>query len=107
MLTRLITNLYVWIIEISLWLALLVAFVAGYRYTVPLLEAAGWILENETGWQIYGALFSAVSTFLALSVVTGPILLLVDIRNLLRGFKDKNGGSGGIARPVEPREPTL
>lgn len=107
MLTRLIANLYVWIIEISLWFMLLMACVAGYHYTVPILEAAGWILENKTGWKIYGTLFSAVATFLALSVVTGPILLLVDIRNLLRGHKPKNAGDGGMVRPVEPKEPTL
>lgn len=107
MLTRLIANLYVWIIEISLWLMLLIACVAGYHFTVPILEAAGWVLENKTGWKIYGALFSVVATFLVLSVVTGPILLLADIRNLLRGQKLKNGGDGGKVRPVEPKEPTL
>lgn len=107
MLTRLITNLYVWIVEISLWLMLLMACVAGYHYTVPLIEAAGWTLENETGWKIYGAILSTIVMFLALSVVTGPILLLIDIRNLLRGHKPKNAGDSGIVRSVEPKEPTL
>jgi hypothetical protein len=107
MLTRLIANLYVWIIEISLWFMLLAACAAGYHYTVSVLEAAGWILDNKTGWKVYGALFSTVSTFLALSVVTGPILILVDIRNLLIGQKPKNGNGNGVLRSVEPTEPTL
>jgi len=41
MLTRLIVNLYTWIIEISLWFVLLISTVAGYHYTVPILKAAG------------------------------------------------------------------
>ena len=108
MLTKLIANLYVWIIEVSLWLMLLVACVVGYNLTVPMLQSAGWILENEAGWMIYGALFFLVVAFFVLAVVTGPILLLVDIRNLLRG-KNPNGAGGGgpPGRPVEPKEPTL
>ena len=44
MLTRLIVDLYAWIIEISLWLMLLIAAVAGYYFTVPMLYSAGAII---------------------------------------------------------------
>jgi hypothetical protein len=109
MLTRLIVNLYAWIIEISLWFMLLISGVAGYYYTVPLLKAAGGILENETAWKIYGALFFAVATFLVLAVLTGPFLVLVDIRKSVRVLESKNGGSNSSSRvlPAEPREPSL
>ena len=110
MLTRLIVNLYAWIIEISLWFMLLISGVAGYYNTVPILNAAGWILENETAWKIYGALFFAVAAFLVLAMLTGPFLVLVDIRKTIRAFETKYGGSSsGSSRvlPAEPREPSL
>jgi hypothetical protein len=109
MLTRLIVDLYAWIIEISLWFMLLTSGVAGYYYTVPTLKAAGWILVNETAWKIYGALFLALATFLVLALLTGPFLVLVDIRKSVRALERKNSGSSGISRvlPAEPREPFL
>jgi hypothetical protein len=57
MLTRLIVDLYAWIIEISLWFILLISGVAGYCYTVPILNAAGLILENEIAWKILRPFF--------------------------------------------------
>jgi hypothetical protein len=109
MLTRLIVNLYAWIIEISLWFMLLISGVAGYYYTVPILNAAGWILENETAWKIYGALLFAVATFLVSAVLTGPFLVLVEIRKSVRALEAKNSGSSSSSRvlPAEPREPSL
>ena len=109
MLTRLIGDLYAWIIEIYLWFVVLISSVAGYHYTVPILNAAGLILENETAWKIYGALFFAVAAFLVSAVLTGPFLVLVDIRKSVRALEKKNGGgssSSGVL-PVEPREPFL
>ena len=107
MLTRLIVDLYAWIIEISLWFMLLISGVAGYYYTVPILKAAGAILKNETAWKIYGALFFAVATFLVLAVLTGPFLVLVDIRKSVRALETKNSGSSSRVLPAEPREPSL
>ena len=107
MLTRLIVNLYAWIIEISLWFMLLISGVAGYYYAVPILNAAGWILENEAAWKIYGALFFAVVTFLVSAVLTGPFLVLVDIRKSVRALETKNSGSSSRVLPAEPREPSL
>ncbi|MEO8006901.1 MAG: hypothetical protein ABI728_00045 [Betaproteobacteria bacterium] len=46
MLTRLVVDLYGWIIEISLWFILLVSAVAGFHSIVPILKSAGWI-EGE------------------------------------------------------------
>ena len=109
MLTRLIVDVYAWIIEIFLWLMLLISGVAGYYYTVPILNDAGWILGNETVWKIYGALFFAVATFLVSAVLTGPILVLVDIRKSVRAFETKNSGSSRSSRVLsaEPREPSF
>jgi hypothetical protein len=109
MLTRLIVDLYAWIIEISLWFMLLISGVAGYYYTVPILNAAGLILENQTAWRIFGALFFAVATFLVSAVLIAPFLVLVDIRKSVRALETKNGGSGSSSRdlPAERREPFL
>ncbi len=106
MLTRLIVNIYGWIIEIYLWFMLLISAVAGYYYTVPLLKAAGGILENETAWKLYGALLFSVATFLMLAVFTGPLLVLVDIRKSVRAIETKNSDNSGVL-PFDPREPSL
>jgi len=108
MLTRLIVDVYVWIIEISLWFMLLISGVTGYYYTLPILKAAGWILENETSWKIYGALFFVVATFLVSAILTGPFLVLVDIRKSVRAFETNNSGSSSSrVLPFERREPSL
>ena len=108
MLTRLIVDLYGWIIEISLWFMLLISGVAGYYYTVPILKTAGLILENETAGKISGALFFAVATFLVSAVLTGPFLVLVDIRKSVRALETKDSGSSSSrVLPSEPREPSL
>jgi len=110
MLTRLIVDLYAWIIEISLWAMLLIAAVAGYYFTVPMLYSAGAILDNEAVWQIYGAAFFAIGAFLASAVVIGPFLLLVDIRKSVRVLESKHSGSSpgsGRTIPVTAREPSL
>jgi len=97
MLTRLIVNLYAWIIEISLWLMLLISVVAGYHFAVPILNAAGLILENEMAWKAYGALFFLVATFLVLAVFIGPFLVLLDIRKSVRALERENiGSSSGV-----------
>jgi hypothetical protein len=109
MLTRLIVDLYAWIIEISLWFMLLVAGVVGYYFTVPMLNSAGVVLENEAVWPLYGALFFAVAAFLVLAVLIGPFLLLVDIRKSVRALETKNSGTGSSSRAVPARlkEPSL
>ena len=109
MLTKLIVDLYGWIIEISLWFILLVSGIAGFHATVPALRSAGWILESEAAWKLSGAVFLPVVTFLVLAVLTGPFLVLVDIRKSVRAFEAANLGSGSSrgVKPVEHREPHL
>ena len=107
MLTKLVVDVYVWIIEISLWFMLLISGVTGYHYAVPVLKAAGWILENETSWKVYGALFFVVATFLVSAVLTGPFLVLVDIRKSVRALETKDTGSSSSVLSFERREPSL
>ena len=109
MLTKLIVVLYVWLLEIALWLTLLVASVVGYRVMVPMMEEAGAVLENEFAWKLFGALVFPAVTFLVLAVIIGPILILVDLRNSVRIIEaraepgDELDGLLGLER----REPTL
>jgi hypothetical protein len=106
MLTRLTVNLYTWIIEIYMWFTLVIAGVVGYYFTVPVLNAAGAMLEHEAAWKIFGAVFCAVAMFLMMAVVAGPILVLFDIRKSVRALEPKSTGSGsrGSSRRVLPPE---
>jgi hypothetical protein len=107
MLTKLIVDLYGWIIEISLWFILLIAGVAGFLGVVPMLKNSGALLENETAWRILGAVVSPVVAFLVLVVLFGPILVLVDIRKSVRSLEAAKRVSDGAVLPIEHREPHL
>ena len=107
MLSRLVVNLYAWMIEIYLWLILVVSAVAGYYYTVPILKHAGLIPENEIVWKVYGALFFAVAIFLLTALAIGPILVLFDIRKSVRDLERKKAGNGLGIPPAERKEPFL
>jgi hypothetical protein len=109
MLSRLIVDVYGWIIEIWLWLILLISAVAGFHIAVPILRDAGAVLESEMAWKILGAVVSPLVAFLALAVLFGPILVLVDIRKSVRALEASSQGSGGSAGvlPIEYKEPHL
>ena len=107
MLTRLIVDLYGWIIEIFLWFILLIAGVAGFHGVVPILKSSGWVLENETAWRIFGAVAAPIAAFLVLAVLFGPILVLVDIRKSVRALEAANNRNGSEPPPAEYREPHL
>jgi hypothetical protein len=107
MLTRLIVNLYAWIIEIYLWLMLLISAIAGYHFVVPVLRAAGLIFEHEGAGRIAGALLGAAVGFLVLAVAAGPILVLVDIRRLVKALEARRGGDSVEVLRTERVEPGL
>ncbi|HVY04537.1 MAG TPA: hypothetical protein VHB46_01050 [Burkholderiales bacterium] len=109
MLTKLVVDLYGWIIEIFLWFVLLIAAIAGFRSVVPILQSRGWILESDMGWRIAGAVVFPLATFLVLAVVLGPILLLVDIRKSVRSLEAAAQASRNddSVPPIEHREPHL
>jgi glycerol-3-phosphate acyltransferase PlsY len=109
MLTSLIVTLYVWLLEIALWLTLSLAGVWGYHVMVPIMREAGAILTNEFAWQICGALAFAIIAFLALAVIFGPILILVDVRNTVRNIEAKleRGTDVSNSLPLERREPSF
>lgn len=105
MLTRLIPEIYIGIIEITLWLVLLIAGLVGYNATVPLLKETGWIVANEVAWRIGGAVLLVVATFLIAVVVTGPLLVLVDIRRSVKAL-EANGKIGSTEDlPADRTEP--
>jgi len=108
-LTKLIVVLYVWLLEIALWLTLLLASVWGYRVAVPMMHDAGAVLANEFAWKLLGALVFPVLTFLVLAVITGPILILVDLRNAVRSIEARleRGNEVGGSLRLERREPSL
>src|SRR5215467_8072344 len=106
MLTRLTVDLYTWIIEIYLWVVLVLSSFVGYHYAVPILGSVGLIVEGpQTGTKLVAALSFAIAAFLAAAVVTGPILVLFDIRRSIRSLEAKDNGSfGGWPQRTEHRE---
>ena len=108
MLTKLIVALYVWLLEITLWLTLPLAGVLGYHATVPMMNDAGAVLANEFAWKICGALVFPIITFLVLALITGPLLVLVDVRNAVRNIEARleRGRDVSSSLLFERREPS-
>lgn len=107
MLSRLIVDVYAWVIEIYLWLVLLVSSIAGYHYAAPKLSSTGLILEPHAGGKIIGALLFAAAAFLVSAVVMGPILVLFEIRKSIKSLETKDGGFSSWVERAERREPSL
>ncbi len=109
MLTRWIVDLYAWIIEVALWLFLIAAAVAGYMWTVPLLDSSGWRIESEGSWSFAGAIVSTGIAFLISAVVIGPVVVLVDIRRSVRSLEEGGAGRAPSKRDalLEARNPFL
>lgn len=72
MLSKIIVSSYALLLEISMWVILLVAFVAGW-------QAGG----------LGGALGALLVAFVFCVVVFGAFLTLVDIRQAVRSLEDK------------------
>ena len=105
MLTRLIVDLYAWIIEIYLWFMLLISSVYGYYNAVPIFRAAGLILENNVVGKLVGAIIFAAVTFLVSAVIMGPIVALLDIRKSVKTLETKNRANGNRVLSTEKIEP--
>lgn len=109
MLTRLIVVSYAWLVETALWIALALSSVAGYHVTVPLMNKWGAVLANEFTWKILGAFFFPAITFVGLTVIFGPLLVLFDIRQAVRNIEARLGRAEDAAKslPTERREPHI
>ena len=109
MLSRLIVDVYGWIVEIFLWMALLIAGFAGFHGLVRILKNAGWVPDSEIAWKIIGAVISPFVAFLILAVLFGPILVLIDIRKSVRSLEAfaRNNANGVGAQSIEYKEPHL
>ena len=109
MLAKLIVALYVWLLEIALWLMLTFASVLGYYVTVPIMNHAGAILTNEFALKILGALVFPVIAFLLLAAIIGPFLILVDVRDAVRNIEARLEGGGDVSEslPLQRREPSF
>lgn len=107
MLTRLIPEIYVWIIEVTFWLTLLLSGLVGYYVTVPALRFVGLIPANEAASQLGGAILCVAAMFLYLAVVAGPLLLLVDIRRSVKALEANVLGNSSEYLRDERTEPVL
>ncbi len=107
MLSRLIVDVYAWLIEIFLWLVLLLSSLAGYHYSAPILKGAGLIRDPNIGEKVVGAVIFAVAAFLVTAVVLGPILVLFDIRKSIRTFEAREGGFAAFDLRAKRKEPSL
>jgi len=102
----LVVQVYASIIEISLWFAVMLSGVAGYHYSIPLVRAAGWTPTDEATWKVLAAIASVSASFLVLAVLTGPFLVLLDIRKSMRALETRFAAID-IGQHAEHREPTL
>jgi hypothetical protein len=109
MLTRLIVDLYAWIIEIALWFLLIGAALAGFVGVVPMLTSVGVSVDDSLLLKGFSALLFPLALFLLMVVLLGPFLVLVDIRKSVRALEGSSQGSGGGASvlSVEYKEPHL
>jgi hypothetical protein len=109
MLTRLIVASYAWLLEVALWVSLSLAGIAGYNTTVPLLQALGASLFPEVTWKILGAGAFIVVAFLLLAVITGPLLILMDVRHAVKSIEAEMVSREGVegAQSKVRREPTI
>ena len=109
MLTRLITASYAWLIEVTLWVSLALAGIAGYNATVPILQAFGGSPSPEFTWKLIGAFAFIGVAFLLLAVITGPLLILLDVRQAVRSIEAKLIGRAGVeeSRSTGRKEPTI
>jgi hypothetical protein len=73
------------------------------------MNNAGAVLANEFAWKLFGALLFPVITFLVLAVITGPFVVLVDVRQAVRRIEARleRGEDVSASLPLERREPTL
>jgi hypothetical protein len=106
MLSRLIVATYPVLIEIFLWLALVLASIAGYEAAVPTMQSAGLIPTYEFAWKIIGALAFPVIAFLFLALAFGPLLALLDLRQAVRNIEAKARGEVTSLPPFMRKEPT-
>ena len=108
MLTRLIVASYAWFLEVALWGTLALAGIAGYNATLPIIHALGGLPYPEFAWKVFGAFAFTIVVFLLLAVITGPFLILMDIRHIVKSIEAKIGSEEGEegARPTERRETT-
>lgn len=109
MLTRLIVASYAWFLEVALWGSLALAGISGYNATLPIIEALGVLPSPELAWKLFGACAFVVVAFLFLAVITGPFLILMDIRHAVRSIEARIAASKVAERsdPIERREPTI
>jgi hypothetical protein len=107
MLTRLIPAIYVGLIEITLWLVLLIAGLVGYFAAVPAAKSAGWLLANEIGLRLGGAILCVAVTFLVACVVVGPLLVLVDIRRSVKAIEASSMDGGAEDLRTHRAEPSF
>ncbi len=109
MLTRLIVASYAWFLEVALWGSLALTGIAGYNATLPIIQALGVLPSPELAWKLFGACASIFVAFLFLAVITGPFLILMDIRHAVRRIEAKISDDKGAERsdPMERKEPTI
>lgn len=103
MLTRLIVDLYAWIIEVALWSALVLAAVLGFIFFVPMMNDAGWVIEHQLPWRTFGALIAIGVAFLLSAVLAGPLVLLVDIRRSVKAIESRASSVASIQSEESPR----
>lgn len=109
MLSKLIAASYALLLEISLWISLALAGIVGYNATVPIFQALGGSPYPEFFWKLVGASAFIFVGFIFISVITGPLLVLIDIRRAVKNIEASmvNDSENVSTRDTGRKEPTI
>jgi signal transduction histidine kinase len=109
MLSKFIATSYALLLEVSLWISLALAGIVGYNATIPIFQALGGSPYPEFVWKLVGASAFIFIGFLFIAVITGPLLVLIDIRravtNIAAGMV--NDSENASSRNAGRKEPTI
>jgi hypothetical protein len=109
MLSKFIAASFALLLEVSLWISLALAGTVGYNATVPIFQALGGSPYPEFLWKLVGASAFIFVGFLFISVITGPLLVLIDIRRAVKNIEAGmvNDSKNISMRNTGRKEPTI
>ena len=87
MLTRMIVDLYAWLVEGLLWVIVISSTVVGYRYFDQVMIVFGVIVEPTIPNKLVGGAICAAVALIFSAIILAPFLVLFDIRQSVRSLE--------------------
>ncbi len=96
MLTRIIIDLYAWLVECLLWGGVLLAAFVGYSHFDQLMIVFGVIIEPTVPNKLVGSIICAAIALIFSAIILAPFLVLFDIRQSARSIESKMGRGAAL-----------